>query len=52
MKKTIALLLTVMMTLAMAACGSPANHGTAGEPKSPCEGGRSPHGAGRRRAVY
>lgn len=37
MKKRIALLLTVMMALAMAACGSPANHGTAGEPKSPAK---------------
>lgn len=37
MKKTIALLLAVMMALAMAACGSPANHGTADEPKSPAK---------------
>ena len=37
MKKTIALLLTVIMALAMAACGSPANHGTADEPKSPAK---------------
>lgn len=37
MRKTIALLLTVMMAIAMAACGSPANHGTAGEPKPPAK---------------
>ena len=37
MKKTIVLLLAVMMAVAMAACGSPANHGTAGEPKSPAK---------------
>lgn len=37
MKKTIALLLTVMMALAMAACGGPANHGTVDEPKSPAK---------------
>ena len=37
MKKRIALLLAVMMAIAMAACGSPANHSTTDEPKPPAK---------------